>query len=177
MSAADGTLAGLLITGTVGAGKTTVADSVADLLVLRSIPHAVVDLDQLRLSWPSPAGDPFNHAMEIRNLTSVTANYRQAGATRLVLAGVIEHRSALVDYEQAVGCRLFVVRLRAHADVLTDRLRERHRRDPEGLVWHLNRAPRLTAILDQACVAHVEVETSGRHVGDVSAEVLAAAGW
>jgi len=83
MSAADGTLAGLLITGTVGAGKTTVADSVGDLLVLRSIPHAVVDLDQLRLSWPSPAGDRFNYAMEIRNLTSVTANYRQAGATRL----------------------------------------------------------------------------------------------
>jgi adenylylsulfate kinase-like enzyme len=167
----------LLITGTVGSGKTTVADAVGELLVGRGTPHAVVDLDQLRLSWPPPAGDRFNNAMELANLASVAQNYWTAGARRLVMAGVIERRSALPDYERAVGCAVTVVRLRARGDVLAARLHDRHRHDPKGLSWHLSRAPELDAILDQAAVADAEVDTTEREPVDAAAEVLAVAGW
>jgi hypothetical protein len=54
------------------------------------VPSAVVDLDWLRRSWPSPAGDRFNVAMALRNLCSVARNYRDARPARIVLAGVIE---------------------------------------------------------------------------------------
>lgn len=170
-------VASLLITGTVGVGKTTVAEAVGDLLINLSVPHALIDLDQLRLSWPRPVGDPFNHVMELRNLMSVAANYRAAGAVRLVLAGVIERRADLTDYEHAVDCSVKVVRLRAHPSVLVDRLRERHINDPAGLAWHLARAPELTKILDQARIADAEVDTTGRRIGDVAADVLSAVGW
>jgi len=169
--------ASLLITGTVGAGKTTVAEAVGDLLAARGAPHAVVDLDQLSRCWPPPAGDRFNHAIELRNLRSVTANYRAAGVLRLILAGVIEQRSHLLDYERALDCRISIVRLRADPHVLADRLRDRHRNDPDGLAWHLARAPELTAVLDLACVADAEVDTTGRPIPEVAADVLDAVGW
>jgi adenylylsulfate kinase-like enzyme len=46
----------LLLTGTVGIGKTTVAVAVGDLLREREVANAVVDLDELRRAWPSPPG-------------------------------------------------------------------------------------------------------------------------
>ena len=61
----------LLISGTVGAGKTTVADAVGDLLSARPIPNAVLDLDWLSRSWPCPPGDPFNVSMRLRNVRVV----------------------------------------------------------------------------------------------------------
>lgn len=167
----------LLITGTVGAGKTTVAEAVGDLLAVRGVPHAVVDLDQLSRCWPPPAGDRFNGAMALRNLRSVAANFRAAGALRLILAGVIEQRSHRQDYERALDCSISIVRLRADPHVLADRLRNRHSSDPDGLAWHLARAPELTAILDLAGVADAEVDTTGRPIHEVADDVLAAVGW
>lgn len=167
----------LLITGTVGVGKTTVAEAVGDILVGLGVPHAVIDLDELRRCWPPPAGDRFNDTVELTNLRSVAANYRAAGALRLVLAGVVERRSQRQDYERAVGCAVQVVRLRADPAVLAERLRERHRGDPGGLGWHLARAPQLSAILEEAVVADVEVETTGQSVGKIASDVLAAASW
>lgn len=167
----------LLITGTVGAGKAAVAEAVGDLLVSRGVPHALVDLDQLRRCWPQPDGDRFNYAMELSNLRSVAANYKATGALRLVLAGVIEQRSNGRDYEQAVDCTLRIIRLRADPQVLADRLRDRHCNDPGGLASHLARAPVLTAVLDHAGIADAEVDTTGRSIREVAADVLIAVGW
>lgn len=75
----------LLINGTVGVGKTTVAEAVGDLLAEAGTAHAVLDLDWLRQSWPAPPGDRFNFNMLLRNLRSIAGNYLDAGATRLVL--------------------------------------------------------------------------------------------
>lgn len=167
----------LLITGTVGAGKTTITQAIGGLLADRGVPHALIDLDELRRCWPSPDGDRFNNAMELQNLRSVAANYMAAGAIRLVLAGVVERRSNVRDYERAVDCTLEVVRLRVDLDVLVDRLRDRHRNDPAELTWHLDRAPELNAVLDHAGVTNAEVDTTGRLIPDVAADVLAAVGW
>ena len=82
----------LLLTGTVGVGKTSVAEAVGDLLREAEVPNAVVDVDWLRAAWPPPPGDPFNQAVALRNLAAVGANYLDAGAARLVLAGVVETR-------------------------------------------------------------------------------------
>jgi broad-specificity NMP kinase len=172
-----GATATLLITGTVGSGKTTVADHIGELLIKRGVPHAIVDLDQLRRSWPSAAGDRFNSALALQNLSCVATNYWSAGARRLVLAGVIEQRSEVLDHEAAVGCAVTVVRLRAQDGVIAERLRARHREDPEGLAWHLDRAPELDAILEQAAVADAEVDTTGRKPVELASDVLTAAGW
>jgi hypothetical protein len=95
----------LLINGTVGAGN----------------------LDWLRRSWPSPTGDRFNVAMALRNLRSVARNYRDAGAVRIVLAGVIETKANRDHHENALGVPLSVCRLRVDLPLVRARLAQRHR--------------------------------------------------
>ena len=79
----------LLVTGTVGVGKTSVAATVGDLLRQRRVSNAVVDLDELRRSWPAASGDRFNTTVMLANLSAVADNYVGAGFTTLVLAGVL----------------------------------------------------------------------------------------
>ena len=93
----------LLINGTVGVDKTSVAEMVGDLLTEAGVPNAVIDLDWLRRSWPSPAGDRFNVAMALRNLRSVARNYRDAGAVRIVLGGVIETKVERDRHQDTLG--------------------------------------------------------------------------
>ncbi len=66
------------------------AELVGERLAAAEVPHAVIDLDWLRNTWPSPPGDRFNLAIELRNLRDVARNFLDAGAVRLVLAGVVE---------------------------------------------------------------------------------------
>ena len=80
----------LLLTGTVGVGKTTVAAAIGDLLRERQVANAVVDLDELRRAWPAPAGDRFTTSVMLGNLSAVAANYLGHGFSTLVLAGVLE---------------------------------------------------------------------------------------
>lgn len=163
-----------MITGTVGAGKTTVAEAVGDLLAERAVPHAVIDVDWLRRAWPSPADDPFQHGLTMRNLRAVVVGFREAGARVLVLAGVVESRAERDDYQAAVGVPLTLCRLRVDLDVVRARLRRRHDRDPGGLEWFLERAARLDRILHAAAVEDMTVDANGPVPAVVAQEVLAA---
>ncbi|MGW0481884.1 AAA family ATPase [Nonomuraea sp. NPDC003214] len=167
----------LLITGTVGAGKTTVADALGDLLADARVPGAVLDLDWLRRSWPSPPGDPFNSAMTVRNLRSVARNYLEAGAVRLVLAGVIESLEERGRYREALGVDLTVCRLRVEPATLRRRLVRRHDGDEARLRWHLARAGELDDILDAAEVDDVTVRVADDPPAAVAAAVLKATAW
>ncbi|MFF9511461.1 hypothetical protein ACF1BU_34620 [Streptomyces sp. NPDC014724] len=167
----------LLINGTVGVGKTSVAEGVGDLLAAAEIPNAVIDLDWLRQSWPTPSGDRFNFGMMLRNLRSIAVNYLAAGAVRLVLAGVIEDPEDRKLCSDAIGVDLSVCRLHADLPVIHQRLMRRHENEPEALRWHLARAGELTAILEQAAVDDFTVDAATRPVGQVAAEVTSKAGW
>lgn len=167
----------LLLTGTVGVGKTTTADAVGDRLREQGVPHAVVDLDELSRCWPAPADDPFHTALQLRNLAALVRAYRDAGAVRLVLAGVCESRNDRDRYADALEVPLQVVRLLGSAAVLEPRLRTRHAGDPEGLAWHLHRRGELDAVLDAAEVADVAVLVDGLTRAAVADAVLRSAGW
>ncbi|MEU2246991.1 hypothetical protein [Streptomyces sp. NPDC019224] len=169
--------AALLINGTVGVGKTSVAGAVGGLLAEAGVPHAVLDLDWLRQAWPAPPGDRFNFTMLLRNLRSVAGNYVAAGAARLVLAGVIEQRAERDRLAEAVGTDLTVCRLRAELPVLQRRLAQRHADEPEALRWHLDRTTELDEILGRTALEDFTVDTTDVPVPDVAASVLKAAGW
>jgi hypothetical protein len=102
----------LLVTGTVGAGKSVTADMIGSLLQARLVPHAIIDLDEIRRRWPAPPDDPFDFELELRNLQPVATNYLAAGARRLVMAGVCESRKDRDRLAAAVGVPLVVCRLR-----------------------------------------------------------------
>ena len=165
----------LLLTGTVGVGKTTTADAVGARLRVRGVPHAVVDLDELRRCWPAPPDDPFHAALGLANLAAVARGYREAGAEWLVLAGVCESREERDRHAAAVGVPLRVVRLLATEAVVAPRLHARHAGDPEGLAWHLHRRGELDAVLDAAGVADAEVAVAGLAPAAVADAVLRAA--
>lgn len=167
----------LLITGTVGAGKTSVAAAAGTVLAQREVPHAVIDLDAICDSWPPPPDDPFNLAMTLQNLESVAANYLSAGARRLLVAGVVETKAERERFREAIGIDLQVCRLRADLTELHRRLRTRHASAPAELRWHLDRAGQLDQILDRARVADFEIASDGQTTAELAIAALSRAGW
>ncbi|MGQ4511066.1 hypothetical protein [Streptomyces sp. DW26H14] len=167
----------LLINGTVGVGKTSVAEAAGELLADAGVPHAVIDLDWLRKSWPAPAGDRFNTAMMARNLRVVAGNYLSAGAVRLILAGVIEDAESRKLCGDAIGIELSVCRLRVESSVNHQRLMRRHENDPEAVRWHLARAGELAQILDRSAVDDFVLDATTRSAVELATEVIDAAGW
>jgi len=165
----------LLITGPVGVGKTTVASAAGDLLATAEVPHAVIDLDWLASSWPSPPDDRFNLTLQLRNLRAVARNYLDAGAQHLVLAGVVESRADRDRYAEAIGVDLAVCRLTADLTVIHQRLIRRHLSD-DDLRWHLRRVPELERIFDLAGVEDFTV-AADHPAPDVAKAVASAAGW
>ena len=167
----------VLVTGTVGVGKSVTADRIGSWLLAERVPHAVIDLDEIRRYWPTPPDDPFGFEVGLLNLQPLVANYMGAGVRRLVLAGVCASRQDRDRYVATIGMPLVVCRLRAPLAVVQARLRQRHIDDSDGLAWHLERAEELDFILDAAHVADVEVATDMRTADQVAAEILAAIGW
>ncbi|WP_375432344.1 zeta toxin family protein [uncultured Friedmanniella sp.] len=168
----------VFLNGTVGAGKTTTAAALSGLLNERRQPHAVVDLDQIRLLFPAATDDPFQHEVELANLRDLAANYRSAGAVNLIVAGVLESPPEIPRYVAALGVpALLICRLLVDPDTAGERLNRRHVDDPAGLRWHLQRTTSLTAVLDRARLDDVEVETTGRTPLEVAREVQRHAGW
>lgn len=169
--------AALLLNGTVGAGKTTTAEHIGGLLAEQGVPHAVVDLDALRRSWPPPEADPFQQRLELADLRDVAANHRRAGARRLVLAGVLEDRTSREQYERALEVPLVVVRLRADVATTQDRLAVRHRDDDDARRWHVHRCAVLHAVLQQAGVDDHVLDADGLAPAQVAAAALHSVGW
>ena len=167
----------LLITGTVGAGKTSVAAMVGDLLGRARVPHAVIDLDDLARAWPSPPGDRFNVTITARNLRAVAHNYVAAGAARIVLAGVIETPADRDRYQHALGVPLTVCRLRVDLPLVQARLTRRHDGDRSALEWYLDRSTELDAILEAAALEDFCVRASDLTVALTAAAVIRAVGW
>ncbi|MDT0448335.1 hypothetical protein [Streptomyces hesseae] len=175
----DGEPSALLITGTVGVGKTSTADLLSGLLADAGVPHAVIDLDRLCQAWPPPDDDPFHQRLLLGNLRAVTTNYRSFGVRHLVLAGVAENAAERNAYQAALGMSLQVCRLTADLPTIHGRLRQRHEadHDTESLPWHLERAEELDLVLDRAAITDIAVDTTHLAPADVAATVLEATGW
>jgi adenylylsulfate kinase len=164
----------LLISGTVGVGKSSTAEAIGQELTQQEVPHAVIDLDDIRRSWPVPPDDPFNQQVELRNLTGLVANFVAAGAELIILAGVVESSADRLRYAAAVGMPLTVCRLVLDLPTIRGRLTTRHADSVPARDWHLDRSGVLDAILDAAEVEDVVVDVRGLTPPQVAHAVLAA---
>jgi len=164
----------LIITGSMGAGKSAVLGEASDILALRHISHAAIDLDGLGLAYlPSAAS---SDDVMYRNLQSICQNYAAAGVRRIVLARAMEDRVELESCRGVVlATNTMVCRLIAGIETMQRRVETRE----SGLAQqqYVARVSKLNAILDRARLENFVVVNENRSVSDVANEMLIKAGW
>jgi hypothetical protein len=164
----------LIITGTMGAGKSAVLAEASDLLAQRRIGHAAIDLDALGLGW-LPSGEKNDRVM-YRNLESVCKNYEAEGVRRVLLARAMETREELEVCRGAVWAREVVVcRLTASVETMEQRVSGRETGILRG--QFIERVAELHRILDGARLENFAVNNENRSLTEVAREVLVKAGW
>lgn len=166
----------LVVNGTVGAGKTAVAEHVGEVLRERAVPHAVLDVDALRWVWPPPEGDRFAQRVVFEHLAAIAPNLAARGYRHVVLAEVVEDPEDRERYELAFdGADVRIVRVVASHASRNARIVAREA-DAESRDWHLARTVELEAVLEAAGVDDAVVPND-RPLAEVAAQVLRAAGW
>lgn len=166
----------ILLTGTVGSGKTAVALEIGELLEPGGLSYALVDLDWLAWLRPAPASLATVRSVLCENLGLIWPTFREAGVERLVLARFVGDRDELEALRAALpGVELFVVRLRAPEALVEQRLRARD--TGVQLAEHLAETATLAARAEQVALEDALVENDERPLRAVALDVLAAAGW
>jgi dephospho-CoA kinase len=152
--------AAVLLTGTVGAGKTALAVEMAAALESDGHTVAVIDLD-----WLGWIGGPDVNSEDIttliqENLAALWGNIRKKGPTHLILCRFVASQEEIAGIRSALdGASLSVVRVTASPNTIEERLR---RRDSGAeLTEHLGQVEKMTQALDESRVAELVVETDG----------------
>ena len=164
----------LIITGSMGAGKTAVLAEASDILALRHVAHAAIDLDALGL-----AHLPFsvsNDDVLYRNLESVCKNYSSLGVRRFLVARAMEDRVELELCRGAVSAKNTIVcRLAANIETMQQRVKIRE----SGVLQreYVARVAELNVILDCARLEDFTVASEDRRLTEVAHEMLLKAGW
>ena len=164
----------LIITGTMGAGKTAVMGEASDILAQRQIVHAAIDLDALGLAHlPSAArSDAVMHA----NLRCICRNYADVGVQRFLVARAIENGAQLRLFREILpAAHTIVCRLTASIEAMKRRVEMRE----SGMSQHeyVARVATLNDILDRARLEDFAVANENRSLTDVALEMLVKAGW
>jgi len=164
----------LIITGSMGAGKTSILGEASDILAQRQIAHAAIDLDALGLAY-LPTGTTNDEAM-YANLRSVSNNFAALGVTRFLLARALENRSELdicrgmVSASDTAVCRLT-------ASIETMERRVTMRESGVSRREYVSRVAELNAILDHARLEDFSVINDNRSLPEVAQEILVRARW
>lgn len=162
----------LVLHGSPGSGKTTLAGVLAELLRTADRPYAVIDLDELSTIYPSPG-----RSFAITNLKAIWPNYASVPQLRVIIPSVIADQTEYEQLRAAVPASRFVVcELVAPEAVLHDRVTAR---EPNEF-WQ----QRLRAFVDmyhrrqdRAEIRDFHVATHARSTGEAAREVVEKAGW
>lgn len=163
----------LIITGSMGSGKSSVLAEASDILTLRGIEHAAVDVDALEFGhFPRQPDD----RMIYRNLRCVWENYGSSGLRRLMIARAIEDRNELQQCLRSVpAAQVSICRLTSSIETMEQRVRRREL----GLLQEsfIERVKQLNVILDRAKLEGFCVQNENRPITQVATEMLERAGW
>jgi guanylate kinase len=166
-----GSLSAIVVTGPVGAGKSTTMAAISEELERLHIPHAVVDMDYLRWLYPRPEGDRFAVELGYRNLAAIWPNFRERDVACVVLADVVETRDQVRAYEEAMpGTSVTVVRLDVPMPELERRLQGRE--SEATIAWYLDRAPELRGIMEREGIGDIVIDVGTRQPTDVAREII-----
>lgn len=160
----------IVVTGPVGAGKSTIMATLTDLLEEHGIPNAGVDMDHLRWFYPRQDGDPFGGEIGRKHLAYVVSSYREMGINTLVIADVTENEGDKATLQSALdGFPVVVVRLKVSMDLIAQRLTVRE--SEENLQWYLDRAPQLERIMEEASVGDLIIDVGERNPRQIAEDI------
>jgi hypothetical protein len=173
---AMGPFRAILVTGTVGVGKTATLLAIGDLLAEDDEPYALVDLDWLAWVRPDPASGETVQGVLVENLGLVSETFGRAGVERLVLARAVRSLDEVEAIRFALGVTaLTVVRLVAAPSVVEQRLRRRDR--GVELVGHLAETAAFAEAAELAGIGDAVVAVDELAVEEVARAVLERASW
>lgn len=147
----------LVITGSMGSGKTTVLGEASDLLSAAGIPHGIIDLDAIGAVGRA---DDVVADLECRQLAAIYSNSVGAEITRVLLAEAIESRTELERIARAMpGAQLLLCRLAASIETMQARMRVRE----PGILQQqfITRVRELDHVLTQAALEAFTVANEG----------------
>jgi len=165
----------LVVTGPIGVGKTAVLHEVDSLLIAAESRHATIELEELARHW-SPAIEPVRVAFVYGNLAALWSNFAAAGADRLLLSALVEHRTDVEGVVEAVpDAAVTIARLHAPLSVLEQRIRSR---EPGPAVeGELDGARWWARHFERQQPEDFVVDAGPRPVEEVARELLCRAGW
>jgi len=171
------TVPAVLVTGTIGAGKSALSEELSLLLHEREELHALIDLDGLSQLYPAPPQDPYNVSLAFENLAAVWPNFLERGIRYAVLALLVE-RASDIDAMRATlpGAGVTVVRVHASPEICEERLRRREI-SPSLRDRHIRRSPVLARALEELAIEDFSVVNESRPIRAVAVEVLGKLGW
>jgi len=165
----------LLITGTVGTGKTTVAAEIGEPLADMGLLNAVIDLDWL--GWVN-AGDDFHEYDQLimQNVISTWLNYRAIGVEYLVLArGLIHREPAEILRNAFPNTPITIVRLIASKETIQKRLSQRD--SGETLREHLDEMDKMNQVMDALHLESASIDNDGLSVEETAQQIIAITHW
>ncbi len=166
----------LIVSGTVGAGKTTVVEEISVLFEELGIAHFCLDLDWLCQLYPRSDDDPHNMGLMHANLAGIWQNVRLRSPSYLLFARVVESPEELIQYQATIPESDFtVVRVIASPSTIEPRLHGREIGSYFDKMWA--RSQELAGILDVAAIEAFTVNNDGRPVREVAIEILTKLGW
>lgn len=163
----------LIISGSMGAGKTTVLGEASNMLAAADIPHAAIDTDAMLDHVPGTHGDELRY----HNLAAVWENYRPLGVTRLMLCTAVISLGYYQALQRAVHAdEAIVARLRADLHTMRDRVRLR---EPVSNQRELiENVDRVEATLDRDGIEDFTIRNDGtKPIPTLTRELLIAAHW
>jgi adenylylsulfate kinase len=168
-------VATVLLTGTVGSGKTATAVAIGHALHARGVPSAVIDLDWLGWAYLEPGSLSPDELIAL-NLAAVWPNYAAAGMRRAVLARGLTSHGALESIRHALPqAEITVVRLTAATETIEARLRRRD--SGVELREHIAEAIGMAGIMERLSLETFAVSTDSSSIEAVAAEVIRLLEW
>ena len=166
----------VLLTGTIGSGKTALAVELGDVLGGRGHATAVLDLDWLGWFHPAPGATSAPADLIVRNLRSIWPNFRAEGVRYLVMARMIQTPAEVNAIRDALdGVSLTVVRVSASEETIEARLRARD--TGAELAEHLRELALVNRGLDEMAIEDLSIENEGRLIRAVAEDVLDRLAW
>ncbi len=162
----------LILHGSPGAGKSTMAQVASELLREADVAHAVIDVDQIALVYPTPGAD-----FSLNNLRAIWPNYAAIPKLKVMIPTVIDDERELALLKEALpASRFMVCELTADRSVLEERVMKR---EPNHF-WQ----QRLMAFVDLyhrrtdlQRIRSFLVSTDSNSEAEAAQEVMTKAGW